>query len=148
MRTPDPTANFGCATSRRGLSPQPQVSDHLVVDRRFTGILWRRGEFGDPVGEFLLGHVALVDEELGDAAQPLLVVAELEVVEGVHRLGAGAQVGPRPLVLEGGRHLVDGIGRQRRAEVVRQPHHRDVDAEDPFLPLLDEDALLQSQRFG
>ena len=123
-----------------------EVGDHLIVDRlRCLGVR-HRGRFGDPGGEFLFGHVALVDEELGDAAQPLLVVAKLEVVEGfiasapvrrsAHVHSSSNAVGTSSM----------GYCRQRSAEVVRQPHHRNVDAEDALLPIFHEDTLFQRER--
>jgi len=127
-----------------------QVIDDLTFDR-LAGPLgqWRVGLDAivrGPPGQLLGGDVALVDEELADAHQPFFVVAELEVLEGLHALGARAQRGPGPGVLERGGQAGHRILRQRLRKVGALGHHHRVDAEDALLPFLHEDPGFEVHR--
>src|SRR5260221_7028506 len=89
--------------------------------------------------ELGFGDVALLDEISGNAAEPFFIVAELEIVERIERLRALAQVRPGP-------HGVELARRRRQRQLRAQCHHRHVNAEDAFLPRLDEHPLLERHR--
>nr|GFC96764.1 hypothetical protein [Tanacetum cinerariifolium] len=84
--------------------------------------------------------------EPGNPAQPLFVVAKLEVLERLHAFGAGPQRGPGPVAFERGGQRVHRVPGQRVDQVRALGHHRGVNAEDAFLPFLHEDLFLEIDR--
>jgi hypothetical protein len=116
---------------------------HPCIDRRVAATRGRGIGFAEeclgPRVEFGLGDAAVGDEMAGDAAEPSLIVAELEVIERVHCLRARAEVRPGPDGPEDARRL-------RQVEMGAERHHRDMDAEDTRLPGLDEDSGLEIDR--
>src|SRR3989338_1191291 len=98
------TGSLGCR-AQTGV-PLDEVVGDLLLDRLLRAPGQRRIRLGAVVGrqarQFIGHDVAFVDEELADAHEPLLVIAVLEVLEGLHAFGAGTQRGPGPGLLECG----------------------------------------------
>jgi hypothetical protein len=148
IRTRCPTANFGCATSRRGLSPLRRYA--MICSSRASA---RSGPPGRaPSGLAASPRSSLVREansssrryplstRNGDAAEPLLVVTEFEVVEWIHRLGASAD--PLMSTCHGsGRHVGDRAGRHGRKRCGAAAHERMMNKEVVALVLQGGGAL-------
>ena len=142
--TASPTLNWrGC---RHGLLRRiagGEIVPDLIVDLGVAAAGLGRRRVAQKflgLGLQLLGRdVAFRHVPARDPAQPFLVVAEPEIVERRHGLGTLAQVGPGPLVLERGRHVLE-------AQMLAQGHHRRVDGEDRLFPGFDEHALLGRDR--